>query len=192
LNFKKEKEMSEKEQWVLKFCLLGDHAVGKTSLISQYIDRTFEEDYKPTIGVNIIKKTIRLEQINSDVNLIIWDIAWQEKYEKYRKFYFEGCAGALLVYDITRKPTFERINSKWLLDFKNHVGKRKTSHILIGNKIDLTNERVVPNEDGVYLAKAIEAADFIETSAKFGQNVEIAFVKLVQQILGNYGVQFEL
>ena len=140
--------MSDAEQWVLKLVLLGDHAVGKTSLISQYIDKSFEEDYRPTIGVNIIKKAVRLEQINTDVNLILWDIAWHSKYEKYRKFYFEGCTGALLVYDITRKPTFERIKSKWLVDFKNHVGKRKTSHILIGNKIDLPDDRVIGKEDG--------------------------------------------
>jgi len=182
----------EKDQWVLKFCILGDHAVGKTSLLSQYIDRSFEEDYRPTIGVNIIKKTIQLDQINADVNLIIWDIAWQEKYEKYRKFYFEGCAGALLVYDVTRQPTFERINTKWLVDFKNHVGKRKTSHILIGNKIDLADGRVVQKDDGANFAKEIEASYFIETSAKFGENVEIPFVRLVQEILRNHGVQFEL
>ena len=98
--------MSESEEWILKLVLLGDHAVGKTSLISQYIDKTFEEDYRPTIGVNIIKKAIKIPKINTDVNLIIWDIAWHQRYERYRKFYFEGCAGALLVYDITRNPTF--------------------------------------------------------------------------------------
>ena len=185
--------MSEnQEQWVLKFCLLGDHAVGKTSLLSQYIDKSFEEDYRPTIGVNIIKKTIHLEQINTDVNLIFWDIAWQEKYQKYRKFYFEGCVGALLVYDVTRKHTFERVQSKWLVDFKNHVGKRKTSYILIGNKVDLVDDRVVQKEDGASFAKEIEAADYIETSAKFGENVERAFVRLVQEILAFHGVQFKL
>ena len=185
--------MSENQElWVLKFCLLGDHAVGKTSLLSQYIDQSFEEDYRPTIGVNIIKKTIHLEQIKTDVNLIFWDIAWQEKYQKYRKFYFEGCVGALLVYDVTRKPTFERVQTKWLVDFKNHVGKRKTSYILIGNKVDLVDDRVVQKDDGASFAKEIEAADYIETSAKFGENVERAFVELVQQILRNRGVQFNI
>lgn len=184
--------MEETDRWILKLVLLGDHAVGKTSLISQYIDKTFEEDYKPTIGVDIIKKTINLSQINTDVSLIFWDIAAHDKYEKYRKFYFEGCIGALLVYDVTRKPTFERIKYKWLVDFKNHVGKRKTSYILIGNKTDLVDERVVSTENGKDLAKEIGAADFIETSAKVGENVEITFLKLVQQVLSQYDIQFEL
>ena len=180
------------DQWILKLVLLGDHAVGKTSLIGQYIDKSFEEDYRPTIGVNIIKKTVRLEQNHTDVNLILWDIAWHSKYERYRKFYFEGCTGALLVYDVTRKPTFERIKSKWLVDFKNHVGKRKTSYILIGNKTDLADDRVISTENGNDLAKEIEAADFIETSAKDGENVELAFLRLVQQVLNQYDIKFEV
>ena len=179
------------DQWIFKLVLLGDHAVGKTSLISQYVEKKFEEDYKPTLGVSIVKTSIILEQIKSKVSLILWDIAWQEKYQKFRKFYFEGCVGALLVYDITRESTFDRIKNKWYIDFKNYVGLKNSVYLLIGNKNDLEDERNVDKDDGKNLANEINAADFIETSAKNGDNVEKAFLRLVQKVLGNYKVAFE-
>jgi len=186
--------MSEEklDQWIFKLVLLGDHAVGKTSLINQYMDKMFEEDYKPTIGVNIIQKTIELKQIKSNVRLILWDIAWQEKYQKFRQYYFEGCVGALLVYDITRETTFENIKSKWYKDFKQYVETKNHTYVLIGNKNDLENERCVANNDGKNLADAIGATDFIETSAKQGKNVEKAFLRLVQKVLSNQGVNFDI
>ena len=179
------------DQWIFKLVLLGDHAVGKTSLISQYVEKKFEEDYKPTLGVSIVKTSIILEQIKSKVSLILWDIAWQEKYQKFRKFYFEGCVGALLVYDITRQSTLNNIKSKWYKDFKNYVGLKNSVYLLIGNKNDLEDERNVDKDDGKNLANEINAADFIETSAKNGDNVEKAFLRLVQKVLGNYKVAFE-
>ena len=179
------------DQWIFKLVLLGDHAVGKTSLINQYVEQKFEEDYKPTLGVSIVKTSVILEQIKSKVSLILWDIAWQEKYQKYRKFYFEGCVGALLVYDITRQSTLNNIKSKWYKDFKNYVGLKNSAYLLIGNKNDLEDERNVDNDDGKNLANEINAADFIETSAKNGDNVEKAFLRLVQKVLGNYKVAFE-
>ncbi|MHA1476897.1 MAG: hypothetical protein ACTSPU_01745 [Promethearchaeota archaeon] len=94
--------------------------------------------------------------------------------------------GSLLVYDVTRHESFSSIESKWLKDFKNFV-KREGAYILIGNKIDLVEQRVVSKEEGENLAKKIGASAFIETSAKFGKNVEEAFKNLVYQILRNYG-----
>ncbi|GAH41871.1 unnamed protein product, partial [marine sediment metagenome] len=85
--------------------------------------------------------------------------------------YFQGCVGALLVYDVTRHNTFETINSKWLKDFRKYV-KKEGTYILIGNKIDLKDERAVSTEDGEKYAKEIDASNFIETSAKYGENVE--------------------
>jgi len=174
----------EVKEFVFKIVILGDAAVGKTSLINQYIEQSFEEDYKPTLGANIIRKDVFIDEINASVRLIMWDLAGQEKYNVIRSMYFQGCVGALLVYDVTRHNTFETINSKWLKDFKKYV-KKEGIYILIGNKIDLKDQKVVSTEDGESFSKEINASDFIETSAKYGENVEKAFTNLIYQILRN-------
>ncbi len=174
------------KEFVFKIVVLGDAAVGKTSLINMYIEQSFSEDYKPTLGANIIRKDVHVDEINASVRLIMWDLAGQEKYNVIRSMYFQGCVGALLVYDVTRHNTFETIDSKWLKDFKKYV-KKEGTYILIGNKIDLKDDRVVSTEDGEKYAKEIDASDFIETSAKYGENVEQAFSNLVNQILRKLG-----
>jgi Ras-related protein Rab-11A len=174
------------KEFVFKIVVLGDAAVGKTSLINMYIEQSFSEDYKPTLGANIIRKDVFVDKINASVRLIMWDLAGQEKYNVIRSMYFQGCVGALLVYDVTRANTFETIDSKWLKDFNKYV-KKEGTYILIGNKVDLKDERVVSTEEGEKYSKKIEASDFIETSAKYGENVEQAFNNLVHQILKKLG-----
>ena len=179
----------ETKEYVFKITILGDSAVGKTSLINQFVESSFQEDYKPTLGANIIRKDVILDKSNAKIRLIMWDLAGQEKYNVIRSMYFQGCVGALVVYDITRHQTFDNVESKWLKDFKNYV-KKEGAYVLIGNKIDLSDQRVVSKEEGESLAEKIQASDFIETSAKFGENVETAFKNLVYQILRNYGEKF--
>ncbi len=173
-------------EFVFKIVILGNAAVGKTSLINQFIEGSFQEDYKPTLGANIIRKDVNLK--NTKVRLIMWDLAGQEKYRVVRSMYFQGCVGALLVYDVTRYNTLESIDSKWLRDFKKYV-KKEGVFVLIGNKSDLKDQRVVTKERGKELARKINASDFIETSAKLGENIEEAFSLLVEQILRNHGVK---
>ncbi|TKJ22279.1 MAG: hypothetical protein CEE43_06935 [Promethearchaeota archaeon Loki_b32] len=181
----------KKRQWALKLALLGDPAVGKTSLIDKYITDSFNENYQPTLGVNIVTKDIKLEEINSDIRLLLWDIAGQAKYELTRKMFFQGCSGALFIYDKTRYSTFENITSKWLEDFIK-FGKPDGVYILIGNKLDLKDSIKVSSEEGKLLSQKINATEFIETSAKYGENVEMAFKKLVLHILKKSGVKFVL
>ncbi len=173
---------------VLKIALLGDTAVGKTSLVDMYTQHRFKEDYKPTLGVSISVKELTSEKISAQIRLIIWDIAGQEKYVLSRKMFFQGVMGAFLVYDITRYSTFENIKSKWLTDL-NEYGDQDLAYILIGNKIDLEDSKVVASKDGEALSEKINASAFIETSAKYGENVEEAFEKLVFQILKNEGIE---
>jgi len=165
---------------VLKLVLLGDSAVGKTSLINMYAHHKFKEDYKPTLGVNIVVKELKNE--NDQIRLVIWDVAGQEKYDLSRKMFFQGVVGALFVYDTTRDITFKNIESKWLEDL-NEYGEKDLAYVLIGNKIDLQDSRTVSNEEGRVLADKINASDFVETSAKYGENVEKAFKKLVDKVL---------
>ena len=181
----------DKRKWVLKLTVLGDAAVGKTSLIKKYITGAFEMDYHPTLGVDITLKDIFLETLNSEVRLVLWDIAGQEKYELTRKMFFQGCAGALFVYDKTRYSTFENINARWLEDFKKY-GKPDGIYLLLGNKSDLTNSIKVSSEEGESLSKEINALEFIETSAKYGENVEKAFRTLIFSVLKKNGVNIDL
>ncbi len=175
----------EKEKIVVfKFVLLGDAAVGKTSLVDTYTQHKFTEDYKPTLGVNIVVKEIKIEEINAQIRLVLWDIAGQEKYEISRTMFFQGVLGALLVYDTTREDTFTNIESKWLQDL-NEYSEEELSCILIGNKTDLNDSKAVSTEKGRTFADKINAADFVETSAKYGDNVEKAFKKLVYRVLKN-------
>ena len=106
-------ELNRKEM-IFKLALLGNSAVGKTSLINQYIHQKFEQDYHPSLGVNIVIKEMAIEEKNARIKMILWDIAGQEKYDLSRKAFFQGCVGALFVYDVTRPLTFKEIESKWL------------------------------------------------------------------------------
>jgi small GTP-binding protein len=93
---------TEEREFVFKITVLGDAAVGKTSLINQFVEGAFQEDYKPTLGANIVRKDVDLDEVNAQVRLIMWDLAGQEKYNVIRSMYFQGCVGALVVYDVTR------------------------------------------------------------------------------------------
>jgi len=179
-------ETKEIREFVFKITVLGEAAVGKTSLLNRFCEDSFQDDYKPTLGANIIRKDVNIEE-STKVRLIMWDLAGQEKYNVIRSMYFQGCEGALLVYDVTRYNTFDNIKSRWLRDFKKYIRKEGV-YVLIGNKIDLTNDRVVTTEKGKDLAEKIKASHFIETSAKLGENIEEAFLLLVKQILSNHGV----
>jgi len=181
------KELEEFREFVYKIVILGESAVGKTSLLNRFCEGIFNEDYKPTLGANIIRKDVNLEESNTKIRLIMWDLAGQEKYNVIRSMYFQGCEGALFVYDVTRYNTFDSVKTRWLRDFKKYIRKEGV-YVLIGNKTDLADERVVPTEKGKDLAEKINASHFIETSAKLGQNIEEAFLLLVKQILSNHGV----
>ncbi|MHA2182500.1 MAG: Rab family GTPase [Promethearchaeota archaeon] len=112
-------------------------------------------------------------------------MAGQDKYELTRKLFFEGCHGCLLVYDISRSSTFNDIKSKWFEDFKNFA-RPDGVYILIGNKNDLKESRAVSLEEGNELAQKLEANDFFETSAKYGENVQDAFKKLAVKVLKKF------
>ena len=171
-------------EYVFKISIIGSFASGKTSLINKFVDRSFSQDYKPTLGASIIAKDVDTVHKGAKIlaRLVLWDIAGQEKYVSVRAMYFQGCIGGIFVYDITRPPTFEDIKDKWHKDFKAYAMKN-AKFVLIGNKIDLEEMRKVSTEQGMELAKEIGAVAFIETSAKTGENVNEMFNKITQAIL---------
>lgn len=164
--------------WVLKLCLLGDGAVGKTSLVYRFIEGRFSTDFKSTLGVNLLKKKITIEEMNASVTCNIWDLGGQEAYRKLRNLYLEGSNGALIVYDVTNPASFKNLDD-WLSSFKNLRGNRPT--LLIGNKIDLS--RKVTADQAKEYAKTHENMVYLETSAKTGENVEEAFKQLIKTVL---------
>lgn len=166
---------------MLKLVLLGSPAVGKTSLINRFVHHSFEEDYHSTLGVNIVVKEINLDS-DTLVKLIFWDIAGQEKYDLSRQMFFQGCVGGLFVYDITRPSTLHDIEAKWLPDLKKY-GNEKAPYLLIGNKSDLEETRAISIEEGKDFSDKLGALEFMETSAKSGENVEKAFKNLLLHII---------
>ena len=162
----------------LKIILLGESSVGKTSLLLSYTDNYFPKTHVTTIGVELKEK----ELIYKDYQIIlqIWDTAGQERYRALAKSFFKGVQGILFVYDITSRPSFEQIN-KWIKDAQTHSSDFQS--IIIGNKCDL-KDRVVSNDELKTIGEK-KNMPVMETSAKDRTNVEEAFLKLIELIIGD-------
>jgi small GTP-binding protein len=158
--------------------LLGDAAVGKTSLIKQYIKGAFAKDYKMTIGTDIFTKDVITDE--HTITLSIWDIAGQERFKFFRQSFYRGASGAMVVFDLTRYPTFNPNVVNWLKELWGFTGRIPI--ILIGNKVDLADLRNVRQNDVQTFADKIPCK-YIETSAKTGDHVDNAFRELALGML---------
>ncbi|MFX0056950.1 MAG: Rab family GTPase [Candidatus Hodarchaeota archaeon] len=168
--------MSQKESYKFKITLFGAGGVGKTSLLIRYIKDYFNPDLKQTIGSNFLIKDVEIE--NKNVRLLLWDIGGQEAFQKLRTIYFKGSNGALGVFDVTSPQSLLKLPG-WVSSIKKSV-KKSIPMIILGNKIDL--DRQVENEEADDLARRLNC-DYLETSAKTGENVEIAFEKIAKACL---------
>ena len=165
-------------KYIIKMCLLGEANVGKTSLVYRFIENKFRDNYKSTLGVNLLKKDMEIDAYGG-VSAQIWDLGGQESFRSLRKLYLEGANGALLIYDMTNKKTFEKCN-EWIESFRE---SRETAPIvLIGNKADLENQIKITKSEAEEYAK-LHNMDLVVTSAKTGHNVEEAFIELTKKIL---------
>ena len=164
---------------MFKILLLGDGGVGKTSLLRRFIDNTFDPDYKGTIGVQFMTKTVIIG--NNSIKLTIWDVAGQSKFTSYRHLYYRDADGIMLVYDITRAVTFENLD-RWIIDAIKYTNLN-TQIAVLANKKDLYDKRAVPEVDGQQYSDQRKAVLFSETSAKTGENVENTFFALAKNIL---------
>ncbi|MHA1148024.1 MAG: Rab family GTPase [Promethearchaeota archaeon] len=172
-----------------KAILLGTAAVGKTSLLHQYINGKFADNYAATIGVDFLTKEVKFR--TAEVKITIWDLAGQAQFKFLRKNFYTGSHGALLIFDLTREETFREINS-WYLEMRE-FSNREIPFIVIGNKLDLTEEkgRAVPEEEVKKLCNFFKSSFYLETSAKTGENVEAAFKKLIQFMAEAKGEKIE-
>jgi len=164
----------EEGSFVLKTVLCGDGGVGKTTLVTQFIQSSFEVDYKSTIGVSIMKKAINFEQWNAEVRFTIFDLAGQKQFARVRQTYFKGAKAGFLIYDVTRRETFEN-SENWYKEAKQD--ESDVMLILIANKIDLVDERKVTKDEGKLLAEQLKIP-YLETSALNKDIVDEAFKTL--------------
>ncbi|KAI3695945.1 hypothetical protein L1987_78951 [Smallanthus sonchifolius] len=167
----------EECDYLFKTVLIGDSAVGKSNLLSRFAKDEFHLDSKPTIGVEFAYRNIKIG--DKIVKAQIWDTAGQERFRAITSSYYRGALGAMLVYDITRRGTFENVK-KWLHELREY-GNRDMVIVLVGNKSDLVDSREVDAEDGRSLAQ-LEDLCFMETSAKENLNVEDAFLQMITKI----------
>ena len=156
---------------------IGDSGVGKSNILSRYVRDEFSIDTKATVGVEFGSKIISIN--NQQIKMQIWDTAGQEKYKSVSSIYYKGAKGALLVYDISRKETFNNLN-RWVNEIKNNSDEN-INILLIGNKCDLEEGRQISQEEAFEKAKEINAG-FLEVSALQAVNIEKAFKYLIQQI----------
>eukprot|EP01111_Echinosteliopsis_oligospora_P000357 TRINITY_DN1035_c1_g1_i2.p1 TRINITY_DN1035_c1_g1~~TRINITY_DN1035_c1_g1_i2.p1 ORF type:complete len:192 (-),score=42.00 TRINITY_DN1035_c1_g1_i2:50-625(-) len=163
--------------FLFKYIIIGDTGVGKSCLLLQFTDKNFQPEYDMTIGVEFGARMVNIE--GKQIKLQIWDTAGQESFRAVTRSYYSGAAGALLVYDITRRDTFNHLTS-WLEDAKTHANSNMTI-ILVGNKSDLEQKRAVTYEEGAAFAEE-HGLIFHETSAKTAANVEEAFIKTARKI----------
>ena len=171
--------MADEENYdvLFKIVLIGDSFVGKTNIMSKYLNNEFHEDSKATVGVEFGAKKFDIE--GKSVKAQIWDTAGQERYKSITTTYYKGAKGALIVYDITRKETFDSVD-RWISEVLNSGDKNMTM-LLIGNKCDLDNQRQVTKEQGEEKAKAFKVA-FLETSASSGENLDVAFEMIMKEV----------
>uniref|UniRef100_A0A5B7A537 Putative ras-related protein RABA6b n=1 Tax=Davidia involucrata TaxID=16924 RepID=A0A5B7A537_DAVIN len=163
--------------YLFKTVLIGDSAVGKSNLLSRFARDEFHLDSKPTIGVEFAYRNIKVG--DKLIKAQIWDTAGQERFRAITSSYYRGALGALLVYDITRRATFENLK-KWLYELRQ-FGSPEMVVVLVGNKSDLGHSREVGVEDGRSIAQ-LEGLCFMETSAKENLNVEEAFREMITKI----------
>ncbi|OMJ74665.1 hypothetical protein SteCoe_26343 [Stentor coeruleus] len=162
-----------------KYIIIGDAAVGKSCIMLNFIDKRFRAEHDLTIGVEFGSKIIDVQGIK--IKLQIWDTAGSESFKSITRSYYRSAAGALLVYDITRKDSFNHL-SEWLNEARLN-GNPSMAITLVGNKFDLDENRTISYEEGLRYAKD-NGLGFLETSALTGHNVNQAFVDTALAILG--------
>jgi len=169
---------------VLKIILVGDSGVGKSCLLKSFMGDPFKGDYTSTIGVDFEIKPVVIE--NKTVNLQIWDTAGQERFRTITTSYYRSADAILLVFDLTDDKTFRNLEA-WMEDVRLYA-QRNVEIMLIGNKVDLQQERIVEYKEAKAYADK-NNFQYLETSAKKKMNVDKAFHKLAQSVVSSKQLQ---
>ena len=162
---------------IFKVLIIGDSSVGKSNILLRFSDNIFHDTFLPTIGVDFKIRNVKMS--NQTIKLNIWDTAGQERFKTITSTYYKGAHGIILVYDITDRESFNNINN-WLTEVRKHAGAQVVK-LLVGNKCDMEEERVVTAKEGKEFADSL-GISFMETSAKQRINIDEAFMTLTKQV----------
>lgn len=174
--------MNPEYDYLFKLLLIGDSGVGKSCLLLRFADDTYTESYISTIGVDFKIRTIDLD--GKTIKLQIWDTAGQERFRTITSSYYRGAHGIIIVYDVTDQESFTNVK-QWLQEIDRYASTN-VSKLLVGNKCDLTNKKVVDFTTAKEYADQLQVP-FLETSAKNATNVEQAFMTMAAEIKKNMG-----
>lgn len=177
-------DLAEKKRNIdyrFKIIVCGDRGVGKTSSVLRFTKNAFNRNYLPTIGANITKKNVLVD--DRLIQLIIWDIGGQNKFDMMRTHFYEGSEGIFLMFDLTVQSSLENI-SNWQADIMKNLKRMKNAPIgfIIGNKKDLINLRKIKKDEAKFVSDGL-GLEYMETSALTGENVEKSFIKLAKMLL---------
>ncbi|WP_455142725.1 Rab family GTPase [Candidatus Hodarchaeum mangrovi] len=179
---------------IVKIVLLGDGSVGKTTLRERFMGRGFTTSYLPTLGAEFVSKVLPITRPTKTISLRfqIWDLAGQPTFKQIRKLYYRDSVGLILVFDITRPESLYNLKT-WLSEAITYSGSKKLSVVILGNKIDLRELDWVKAEEITQTLNEINKFDtldspaiFYQTSAKTGENVNLAFETIGKKILDRY------
>jgi small GTP-binding protein len=164
-------------QYRFKFIVIGEHEVGKTSLVRRFVEKRFSEDYRATIGLNILSHSFGI--FGNEITLSLWDIGAQQYFKRFRQTYYMGAQAAFIVFDLTNQESYDKIQI-WYEELMTFINKEDLPIVIVGNKSDLEDQRKIEYPEGVKLAndlsqKGVSHISYIETSALTGVNVEDAF-----------------
>ncbi len=170
-----------KDKFVFKIVIVGDPAVGKTSLIKKFTQGTFQEDYIQTIGAQLSSYE---DEANGDkIELFFWDIAGQDTFHFLRPAFYQGSRAAIIVYSLKRKRSLEHVD-EWHEDIKMYCGDLPT--ILLGNKVDLVDKKKLKEKKVLKLVNKQGFIGYYKTSAKTGEEVIKAFQALIKELYNKY------
>ncbi|MFW9867590.1 MAG: GTP-binding protein [Candidatus Thorarchaeota archaeon] len=170
-------DIGTRGEYRFKFVILGDHEVGKTSIIRRFVENTFSESYRATIGLNVLSHTF--DFFGNEIGVTLYDLGAQKFFRRFRKVYYLGAQAAFIVFDLAQRESFANVSS-WYQELKEFTSNEEIPIVIVGNKSDLIEERQVFHQEGVKLANKLSENEkiklsYIETSAKTGANVEDAF-----------------
>ena len=171
------RDVRKVSQFIFKIIAVGDGTVGKTSTVRRFVHEQFDSKYVKTIGVAHAVKRVLID--DNAVTMTLWDTGGQELFNCVRPQYYRGANGVLIIFDVTNKESFDHLE-KWLNELEGYCGN--IPKIILGNKIDLIDERVIPLEAGEQFA-LMNSVSYFETSAKTGENVFDVMEELAKLIL---------
>lgn len=170
-----------------KVLTLGESSVGKTCILRRYVEGQFFKNQLSTIGIDFKSKTLQIG--NHEIRLKIWDTAGEERFRNITSQYYKGAEGIILVFDLTKKESFEKIND-WMKQIKVNTQSDEIAIVLLGNKKDIVNERVVSFEEGNERAGEY-GIKYFETSALDGTGIDEAIQNLSEEIMKKKKIDFE-